>query len=82
MRTFGLAMAAAVLFVLPTSAFSQGIELGPGGIRVHPGYHEERYASGSECRELRQACLHREELGEQGRGNCQRYRRLCQVGRD
>jgi hypothetical protein len=26
---------------------------------------------------LRQACLHKEELGEQGMGNCRRYRELC-----
>jgi hypothetical protein len=29
---------------------------------------------------LRQACLHKEELGEEGLGNCERYRRRC--GRD
>jgi hypothetical protein len=26
---------------------------------------------------LRLACLHKEELGEQGRGNCERYRSMC-----
>jgi hypothetical protein len=33
-----------------------------------------RSAYGGQCRELRQACLHKEELGEEGLGNCQRYR--------
>ena len=33
--------------------------------------------SGADCRELRQACLHKEELGEEGRGNCRRYREVC-----
>ena len=28
-------------------------------------------------RELRRACLFKEDLGEVGRGNCQRYRALC-----
>jgi hypothetical protein len=29
------------------------------------------------CGELRQACLHKGQLGEQGMGNCQRYRAMC-----
>jgi hypothetical protein len=37
----------------------------------------DEYAYRGECRELRQACLHREELGEEGMGNCRRYRELC-----
>jgi hypothetical protein len=83
MRTYALAIAAAALFALPTSAFSQGVELGPGGVRIEPSYHGDyhgRSAYGGECRELRQACIHKEELGEQGQGNCERYRRRC--GRD
>jgi len=39
MRTYALAIAAAALFALPTSAFSQGVELGPGGVRIEPSYH-------------------------------------------
>jgi hypothetical protein len=35
-------------------------------------------AGGDDCRELRLACLHKDELGEQGQGNCQRYREICQ----
>ena len=78
MRTYIIAAVTAVLFVLPTSAFSQ-IEVGPGGIRVGPGSHHRYYNRYDEgrCRELRQACLHKEELGEQGMGNCQRYREVC-----
>jgi hypothetical protein len=71
MRTYVLALIAAALFVLSTSAFSQvGVEIGPGGVYVGPryrhyddGYRGERYGRGR-CRELRQACLHKEELGE------------------
>jgi hypothetical protein len=37
----------------------------------------DEYAYRGECRELRQACIHREELGEEGMGNCHRYRELC-----
>jgi hypothetical protein len=80
MRTYVLAIATAALFALPTSVFSQvDVEVGPGGVRVGPGYHrhygEER--GGGRCRELRQACLHKEQLGEQGMGNCRRYREMC-----
>ena len=75
MRTYVLAIVGAALFTLPTSAFSQAVEFGPGGVRIHPYHHHEGY--GADCRELRQACLHKGELGEQGRGNCQRYREVC-----
>jgi hypothetical protein len=39
MRTYALAIAAAALFAFPASAFSQGIEFGPGGVRIEPPYH-------------------------------------------
>jgi hypothetical protein len=85
MRTYILAMATAALFVLPTSAFSQvDVEIGPGGVQVGPrhrhyddGYHGGDRYGGGRCRELRQACLHKEELGEAGMGNCRRYREMC-----
>jgi hypothetical protein len=32
---------------------------------------------GGQCAELRRACLNKERLGEQGEGNCRRYRALC-----
>jgi hypothetical protein len=38
MRTYALAAIATALFVLPNAAFSQEIDVGPGGIRVGPGY--------------------------------------------
>jgi hypothetical protein len=69
------------------------LEVGPGGVYVGPRYHQRHYDDydgggqygyrhgnrygGGQCRELRQACLHKEELGEQGMGNCRRYRELC-----
>jgi hypothetical protein len=82
MRKYALALFTAALFALPTSAaFSQvDVELGPGGVRVAPGYHRQyynRYEGGGRCRELRAACMHKQELGEQGMGNCQRYREMC-----
>ena len=64
MRTYALALAAAALFALPTSAFSQGIEFGPGGVRIEPGYHSyyHRYYIGN-CGKRADAC------GRQGRGD-------------
>ena len=43
-----------------------GIELGGPPVR-----------RGVNCEELRYACLNKERLGEQGEGNCRRYRELC-----
>ena len=81
MRPYVLAIFTAVLFALPTSAaFSQvDVEVGPGGVRVGPGYHRHyynRYGEGR-CAELRQACVHKGQLGEEGMGNCRRYREMC-----
>jgi hypothetical protein len=75
MRTYILAAATAALFALPLSAFSQEVEFGPGGVRIH--HHHGYAADRGECRELRAACMHKGELGEQGRGNCRRYREIC-----
>jgi hypothetical protein len=40
-------------------------------------YAGGRYFMRMGVRNLRQACLHKEELGEEGMGNCQRFRRMC-----
>ena len=82
MRTYVfVAIATAALFAIPTAAFSEDIHIGPGGVRIGPRYGHHRYYNraegGGRCAELRQACLHKEELGEQGMGNCQRYRAMC-----
>jgi hypothetical protein len=74
MRMYALALAAAALFAFPAPVFSQGVqvpgvEIGPGGVH--------RRVSDEECEELRRACLHKEELGEEGEGNCRRYRETC-----
>ena len=38
--------------------------------------HNGRYRR-ADCGELRAACLRKEQLGEVGQGNCQRYREQC-----
>lgn len=74
MRTyvFAIAAMAAVVFAIPTTpAFSQvDVEIGRHGVRAH-GWGPGR------CREMRAACMHKRELGEQGMGNCRRYREMC-----
>jgi hypothetical protein len=80
MRTYALAIAAAAaLFASAPAAFSQEIELGPGGVRVQPFPHYQGRSvwRGRRCEELRRACVYKEELGEQGQGNCRRYRQYC-----
>ena len=72
MRTYILAIATAALFAIPTAAFSEGMYFGfgPGGVRIGPSYGHHRlynrYEGGGGCAELRQACLHKQELGEAG----------------
>src|SRR5262249_13462761 len=98
MRTSALAIFALMAILLsPSTAVSQGFEIGPGGVRVY-GHCEALRGScergqggcgqywntcqgsargGSLCAELRAACLNRERLGEEGMGNCRRYRETC-----
>src|SRR5437868_14106723 len=67
MRTSLFAVvAAAALCSFPMSGFSQSFEIGPGGVRIDRG--------GGRCEQLRLACENKERLGEQGEGNCRRYR--------
>lgn len=79
MRFYVLAAVAAALYVLPTSAFAQR----QGDVWMDSGYsrYQGRSAYRGECRELRRACLNKEELGERGMGNCRRYREICRGGR-
>ena len=73
MRNYSFGAAAATaLFVIPISAFSQSIEVGPGGVRVYDG------RGGGQCEQLRRACENKDALGERGEGNCRRYRETCQ----
>ena len=73
MRTYALAVAFAMALFYPVSSSSQGIEIGPGGVHIDRG----RAREDRNCEELRRACLHKEELGEEGEGNCRRYRETC-----
>ena len=61
------------LLMAPLPAIGQTFEIGPGGVQVYP-------RGGGDCRALRAACMHKEELGELGQGNCRRYREMCASG--
>lgn len=76
MRAYALALATASLLALSGAALSQGIQIGPEGVQVLP-HRQGRSVGKQDCDELRRACLYKEELGEQGEGNCRQYRRLC-----
>jgi hypothetical protein len=41
--------------------------------RRHRRYDDED----NTCARLRRACTHKEYRGEEGMGNCRRYRRMC-----
>jgi hypothetical protein len=72
MRMYAFAIAAAAALFFPVPASSQTIEIGPGGVHMNG----DRARQG-DCEDLRRACLHKEELGEEGEGNCRRYRETC-----
>ncbi len=76
---FGLAAAAALTLSAP--ALSQAVVVpDEAPARVAPPIRAvplERQPAIGRCQELRQACLHKDELGEQGQGNCSWYRENC-----
>ena len=77
MRSHLLAVAAVTLVAFSAPVSAQYIEFGPGGVRIDDGRGRR---AGPDCEELRAACLNKERLGEQGEGNCRRYRNLCRGG--
>ncbi|WP_407523632.1 hypothetical protein [Methylobacterium oryzisoli] len=75
------AAATGALLVMNAPSFAQGIRIGPGGVEVDDGrgYREEREERRYRCMcaELRDACRNKDVYGEEGQGNCRRYRRTC-----
>lgn len=76
MRSYLPAAAFAALFAIPATApaYVGALDSGVTHIR-HEG--QRHWGYGPDCRELRRACLYKEDLGERGEGNCRRYRALC-----
>lgn len=81
MRAYILAASLAALFTLPAAASPIPPDGEASILRIRDYYRGDygrgHWGYGPDCRELRRACLYKEELGEVGRGNCQRYRALC-----
>jgi hypothetical protein len=74
------------LLMIDAPAFAQGLSIGPGGVRIDDGRRYDRgYDSGYRddrrsarmCARLRDACRNKDVYGEEGQGNCRRYRRTC-----
>ena len=83
MRAILLAVGMAALITIPVTgpATATDIQTTPVGIHVGPfwfhHHHYRHYGYGADCRDLREACLRKGELGETGQGNCRRYRAVC-----
>jgi hypothetical protein len=82
MRALILALGFASAFVMPTVAApaSDDAKIQQAEYRNYRHDRDDgrgRWGYGVDCGELRRACLYKGELGEVGRGNCQRYRELC-----
>jgi hypothetical protein len=73
MRTYMLAIAVA-LFAIPTPTFSES-----GHHRYYTRYEGlyDRCEESGRCRESRAVCTHKQELSDQGMGDCRRFRELC-----
>jgi hypothetical protein len=78
MRSYILAAFTMGFLALPAAAVPVPSNPEDGVVQItHRDSQRGRWGYGVDCRELRRACLYKEELGEVGRGNCQRYRELC-----
>ncbi|QGM45875.1 hypothetical protein [Methylocystis heyeri] len=75
MRKHVLAFALAACVAAPALAFAQVVVEPPRRDRTDP---EEGAYGSARCEELRKACMHKHELGEEGEGNCRWYRENCQ----
>lgn len=80
MRAYVLAACLVTTLALPAAAVPAEYGSGPGVSQIaYRTYSREgrHWGYGADCRELRRACLYKDELGETGRGNCARYREMC-----
>ncbi len=79
MRTYALAIAAAVVFAFPAVS-TQTLALGSKGAPVEAIQHGRsvgQTVDQTECPQLRKACLDRNVSGKQSQSNCKKYREIC-----
>jgi hypothetical protein len=78
-----LMMAAMIAITMALPGVSMAQPYSYPGYAPYPYSHSREYRHHHQarpdvdCHSLREACLHKRELGEQGEGNCARYRELC-----
>jgi hypothetical protein len=59
------------------SSRDRGPTIQAPGVSIELGRSGPTVRRGVNCEELRYACINKDRLGEQGEGNCRRYRQLC-----
>ena len=70
-----LFVAAAAALALPAAALSQAVPpRDEPPARAAPG---EGHYGPARCQELREACIHKNEVGQRGLGNCKWFRDNC-----
>ena len=76
-KAFAIATVVA-LFAPSVPAFSQAVEIAPGGPDEAPPSQGRSVAQPDDCGKLQQACLDEDGLGlGQGQSNCQHFRDAC-----
>jgi hypothetical protein len=76
MYAFAIATVVA-LFAPSVPAFSQAVEIAPGGPDEAPPSQGGSVAQPDACSQLQEACFDEDELGDQGKSDCQRFRDAC-----
>jgi hypothetical protein len=78
MRMYAFAIATVVaLFAPSVPAFSQAVEIAPGGPDEALLSQGRSVAQPDACGQLQEACFDEDELGDQGKSDCQRFRDAC-----
>jgi hypothetical protein len=77
MRMYAFAIATVVaLFAPSVTALSQAVEFASGGPDEAP-FQGRSVAQPDVCVRLQEACFDEDELGDQGKSDCQRFRDAC-----
>jgi len=75
MRMYAFAIATVVALFAP-SVTSQAVEFASGGPDEAP-FQGRSVAQPDVCVRLQEACFDEDELGDQGKSDCQRFRDVC-----
>jgi hypothetical protein len=75
-KAFAIATVVA-LFAPSVPAFSQAVEIAPGGPDEALLFQGRSVTQPDACGQLQEACFDEDELGDQGKSDCQRFRDAC-----